>query len=580
MKNKSIRLIGIICAVCTMISACKKDPHEVAHEPLTEAPAAVNYVVQGANIQINWTKPAEDFDYYTLELSKVENFSVLDRQEQVDADHESIILRNMDLAENYYVRIRTARSSPESFSDWANLVVVTNPSDILLPIKRADIDGSRVNVSWVFPQAENETADKITHIVLVPTFGLPREISLSDADKDAQKLTISELDQDMEYEIRIFNGSFLRGRQLFTTPASSINGVWTLSPHSDLKDAVERSINGDEILLNPGIYDSWDEEMYIGNKSITIKAADESVGATVYVKGFVLTGGGNTRLQFVGLDFSGARINRYKQEIPNTPDSRWNSWLVEMADDAADFDVVSFEDCTIRNYYTGLLNMQSGQVGSLVSIDNTIVRAMGNDGLHPFINVGAARIKKGMFTNSTFSNTNKLFIDVDREKNPENDIDFLFKNNTVDNSWSASAFDFKASKLPTKVRLENNIFSNIQCAANFFNNFAHVANDFDKRLINCNFFNVTSKSTIYGSNSSNMPVHNWELRHPNNKWNEVVPAFEMNDESHENPNSIREYPMAFDPEYVNAENGDFTIGQDSELRLVAAGTPIGDPRWW
>lgn len=577
--KKYIRLIGVICMVCTMLSACKKDPQE-AYGPLTEAPAQLNYVVQGANIQINWNTPSEVFDYYLLELSKEENFSVLDRQEQIAAEKESIILRNMDLAENYYARIRTVRSSPESSSDWASLVIVTNPSDILLPIMREDIDGDRVNVSWVFPHSDNETAERITHIVIVPAFGLPREISLSTADKMAQELTISELDEDMEYEVRIFNGSLLRGRQLFTTPASSVNGVWTLSPHSDLKDAVERSANGDEILLNPGVYDFWNEEIAIDNKSITIKAADESVGATVYVKSFVLTGGGNMAVQFAGLDFSGARIDRFKQEIPNTPDSRWNSWLVEIADDAAGFAELSFEGCMIRNYYTGLLNMQSGQVGDVLLIDNSILHAIGNDNLHSFINVGAARIKKGVFTNSTFYNTNKMFINVDRERNLENDIDFLFKNNTVDNSWSASAFDFKASKLPTKVRLENNIFSNINCAANFFNNFAHVANDFDKRLINCNFFNVTSKSTIYGSNSSNMPVHNWELRHPNNIWDEVIPAFVMNDEHHENPNSIQEYPVAFDPKYADVDNGVFTIGQDSELRALYGGEPIGDPRWW
>ncbi|TYR37982.1 DUF4957 domain-containing protein [Sphingobacterium phlebotomi] len=578
MKDYIAKIVWIVCMFCTVLSGCKKDPQEV-DEPLTESPAQLVYILQGSNIQISWKKPAEVFDYYLIELSKVPDFSVLDRQEQVTADNEAVILRGLDLAENYYARIRTARTTPESFSGWVDLTIVTNPSDILLPIKRESIDGDRVTVSWAYPQTDEGTSNLVTHITMIPTFGLAREIRLSEEHKQAQTLTIDDLEKDMEYEVRIYNDSFLRGSQFFATPASPINGVWTLNPHSDLKDAVERSAEGDQILLNPGIYNFWNEEIYVDSKTLTIRSADEREGATVYVKAFVIQGG-NAGVYFSRLDISGSRIDRFKQEIPNTPDTRWNSWLIELASEATGFGHVSFESCTIRNYYTGLLNMSEGQLGEELTIENTLVSAMGNDGLHPFINVGAARIKKGVFTNSTFYNTNKMFINVDREKNLENDIDFLFKNNTVDNSWSASAFDFKASKLPTKVRLENNIFSNINCAANFFNNFAHVANDFDKRLINCNFFNVTSKSTIYGSNSSNMPVDNWELRHPNNRWNEVVPAFVMNDENHENPNSIQEYPLAFDPKYTDADNGDFTIGQDSELRNHAAAHPIGDPRWW
>ena len=579
MKRYIIQLIGLVLLCSTIFWSCKKDP-VTGGGMLSEAPSNIEYMVQQTNVKISWTKPGESFDTYFLELSKFADFSVIDQSEFVEADKESVILRGLDLAENHYVRIRTQKSSPDSQSDWAQLRITTNPSDILMPIAREHVSGTSVTVSWDFPHTDEFTSEDVSHILLVSEFGLAREMKLSEQQIVAKSMTIDDLEKDMAYEVRIYNNAFLRGRQEFITGAESVNGVWTLSPHSDLKDAIERSADGDQIVLKAGIYDFWNEEILIDNKHISIKSVGDAIDAKVYVKSFVLKGSGNAGISFAGLDLSGTRVDSYKKEIPNTADTRWNSWLIRVDGDATGFDAVSFDNCKIRSYYTGLLTISEEQVGNSVSINDAVVTQMGEDGQHAFINVGAARIKAGSFTNSTFYKNNKMFINVDREKNLQNDIDFLFKNNTVDNSWSAMAFDFKASKLPTVVRLENNLFSNITTAANFFNNFAHVANDFDKRLLNCNFWNVNSKSTIYGSNSSNMPVHSWELRHPNNRWNEVVPAFVMNDANHANPNSIQEYPMAFDPKYENAESGNFKISADSELRAAAGGNAIGDPRWW
>ncbi|MEI6949681.1 hypothetical protein V9K67_21015 [Paraflavisolibacter sp. H34] len=63
-------------------------------------------------------------------------------------------------------------------------------------------------------------------------------------------------------------------------------------------------------------------------------------------------------------------------------------------------------------------------------------------------------------------------------------------------------------------------------------------------------------------------------------WNEVVRAFVMNDAAHENPLSIREYPVSIDPQYANPEGLDFTIPAANALRNLAGGAAIGDPRWW
>jgi len=574
----NISKANIVVLMFVLLSSCIKDP--IQPGPLSQAPSGLAYAIQGPNVQVSWTKPSESFDNYTLEWSKFEDFSILEGTQTINKDEEQHILRSLGLGENHFVRIRTNRISPQGFSEWTGLRLTTNPADILLPISSEDINGTTVTLKWEFPTLDDPNFSKsVTRVVLTPAFGEAKEVSISTQNQADQSLQVTGLQKDMQYTVRIYNQYFARGTQMFTTIAEAVNGVWNLSPHSDLKSAVELSVNGDQIVLKPGVYNFWNSDIEVINKSIVIKAADNQQKPKVYVKGF-LVDGASSGVEFKGIDFSGSRITEFKQEIPNTPDTRWNSWLITIKTSSLGFDAIKFDDCVIRNYYTGLLRMVEGQTGNNLTINNSIVKYTGGDAVEPFIKTIAARLKVGVFTNSTYYMNNKMFIAIDREKNLSNDIDFTFKNNTVDNSWAAMAFDFKASKAPTKALFENNIFSNITCAANFFNNFAHVANNFDKRLINCNFFNVRSKATIYGSNSSNMPIFNWELRHPNNLWNEVKPAFVMNDASHANPNSVKEYPVAIDPQYEDAENLNFKISANSGLRMLDGGKPVGDPRWW
>jgi hypothetical protein len=578
-KNFNSRL-GLYILILFTIFACKKERYYAPLDSISEFKS----VVEGSSVQLVWQSPSVEFDNFTLEVSKSPDFSILENSSSIDKSSTSHILRGLDLGEEYFARIRTFRNFPNSNSEWSNLNFTTKQGNILLPISMNDIDGNKVTIKWEFPENE-PIPPHITKLMIIPNAGQAIEVQLTANDIANKSVIFDRLEKDVQYTVRIYNNKFLRGTEVFTTSAESVNGVWTLSPHSNLKAAVELSKTGDNIILKPGTYNFWLDTISIDSKNITIKAQETAtIKPKLYVKNFNIKGTG-TSITFTGVDLSGSRITDFKQEIPNSPDTRWNRWLISINKTASDFNEIKFDNCIIRNYYTGVLEMVPGQVGNSVTINNSIIHHTGEDQLFPLLSVGIARVKEGIFTNSTYYKTNKLFITVDNEhpqtKRPIlNHINFTFKNNTVDNSWNHSAFDFKAGLLPTKVLLENNIFSNINCAQNFFSNFAQLANNFDKRLINCNFYNVLSKATIYGKNSSNMPVHSWELRHPNLIWNEVKPAFLMNDATHINPNSIKEYPLSIDPGYTDAANLNFTIPATSILRTVDGGKPIGDPRWW
>lgn len=577
MKNIQSLMVLLAIISVTILMSCKKDGANSL--PLDRSPENFNSVVDGFNIQLQWTAPEEDFDHYLLQISKSEDFSTLEFQVQVDRTENSYIYRKIDAGVTYFARIRTMRTGPESFSRWTELQFMAAKGNILSPILRENVNGPAVTLRWNL-EATDPTLNKVTRIVLVPHVGQQIEIPLSPQHIQAKSITYDKLSKDTRYTVRIYNENFVRGTQIFTTIAQSVNGIWTLGSHSDLKAAIEQSKTGDKIILKAGIYSYWNESILINNKNITISAEENSVvKPKVYVSKIVVKGL-ESGLSLNGLDLSGARLSEFKQEIPNNPDTRWSEWLLSVEDASSTFATISFDDCIIRSYNTGLIKMVKGQIGNKLVIHNSIIHHLGEDQLSPLIEIGPARIKEGIFSNSTYYMAGKMFIMIDREANLNNDILFTFKNNTVDRSWSASAFDFKASKAPTRVLLENNIFSNITSAANFFSNFAQLANNFDKRLINCNFHNVNSKATIYGSNQSNMPVHSWELRHPNFNWNEVRPAFLMNGANHPNPHSVNKYSLSIDPEYKNATNLDFTIPANNALRALVPNTILGDPRWW
>ncbi|PRD49301.1 fibronectin type III domain-containing protein [Sphingobacterium haloxyli] len=567
-------LLFLWLTVCFI--GCKKDNALESNQ--TDPIQNLRYIVQGEHAKVAWDPSEHAFSHYTIELSRLADFSVLNQTQTVDNSAQEYVFWKLDPGEDYYCRIK--RVKDESETEWSTVNFNTSESNILVPVQREDVDGDVVRIRW----DPISTDIKLSKITLKPTLGLIQEHMLSPTDLGNKYINVGDLDADMAYEVRLYDGDFVVGKTSFVTMAVPVNGVWTLSPHSDLITAIETSAPGDRLLLNPGVYDLSTLIPRILDKVISLEGLDETDMPQLYARNFLLTGA-RSGISFKNLNISGARIDEYNTELPNSQDHLWNTWLVSLDEASANLDAITFDNCVIGNYSAGLFQMNDNnrpphKVGNAIAVNNCVVYDLGADNDSPTLRINAAQVLEIAVTNSTFYRTNRLFVKIDAERNPANVIDFTFRNNTVHDSWAGGSFDFLAVKAPSKFLLENNNLSDMTSSGNFFPNFAYVANDFDKRIINTNFFNVLSKSTIYGSNQSNMPVHSWELRHPNTRWNEVLPAFIMNDDNDENPNSIQAYTVSYDPGYADADNGDFTVSASSALRAVDGGNAIGDPRWW
>ena len=578
---KYLKLNSLSLYLCLFVSlfSCRKEVSTpLAPEPVTN----LQYAISDGRVNLTWQPSGNGYDAFQLELSRMADFSVINENIEVNGNVNQHSFWRLPLGEVYHVRVRAASALNGLFSDWATLSFETVENNILYSIAEDKVTANSVMFNWSNPDdGNNNQSGKITHIELRPFKGAVIRHNLLAQDLSARQTSVSSLAANMQYVATIYNDRFPLGTQTFATHAQPEGNTWKLEPYSDLVYAIKAAKNNDILLLNEGIYNYATVEIPIDNKIITIKAA-EGVNARprLYTRLLSLQGA-LSGLNLERLEISGARLDSYKQELPDAADHQWNDWVINHSNGQNTISL-KLDDCIVRNYHTGLFNLNgsTGKVMESITINNSILHHLGADNETGVLNVGAAQLKKAVISNSTFYLANKIFIVVDAERNPNNVIDFTFKNNTVDSSFTAGGFDFKAVKAPSKFLMENNIISNLTSGGNFFLNFAYTANNFEKRLAFTNFYKVRSKSTIYGSNSSNMPIHSWELRHPNTVWTEVTPGFTMNDASHANPNSIKEYPFSYDPQYKDKENGDFTVNAASPLRANDQGRIIGDPRWW
>ncbi len=578
---KYLKLSSLALYLCLFVSlfSCRKEvSNPLPPEPVTN----LQYAISDGRVNLTWQPTGSGYNAFQLELSRMADFSVINETVEVLGDVNQHSFWRLPLGEVYHARVRSASTQNGLFSDWTTLSFETVENNILYSVAEDKITANNVVLNWGMPNnAGSNQSSKITHIELRPFKGAVIIHTLTPQDLSAQQTSVPSLAVNMQYVATIYNDRFPLGTQTFATNAQPEGNTWKLEPYSNLVYAIKTAKHNDILVLNEGTYNYATTEIPIDNKLITIKAADGlNAKPRLYTRLLSLRGA-LSGLNLKGLEISGARLDAYKQELPDAADHQWNDWVVNHSSGQ---NTVSLEvdDCIVRNYHTGLFNLSgaTGKVMESVTINNSIFHHLGADNETGFLNIGAAQLKKAMVSNSTFYLANKMFIAIDAERNTNNVIDFSFKNNTVDSSFTAGGFDFKAVKAPSKFVMENNIISNLTCGGNFFLNFAYTANNFEKRLVFTNFFKVRSKSTIYGANSSNMPLHSWELRHPNTVWTEVAPGFLMNDASHPNPNSIKEYSFSYDPQYKDKENGDFTVNAASPLKANAQGKIIGDPRWW
>ncbi|MCH5719590.1 DUF4957 domain-containing protein [Niabella hibiscisoli] len=355
-----------------------------------------------------------------MELSRLADFSVINETIEVNEDVNQHSFWRLPLGEVYHVRVRSASTKNGLFSNWVALSFETIENNILYSVTEDKVTVNSVVFNWNTPDnGSDNLSTKVTHIELKPFKGAVIKHNLSPQDLSTQQTSVPSLAVNMQYVATIYNDRFPLGTQAFATNAQPDGNTWKLEPYSNLVYAIKAAKDQDIILLNEGVYNYATTEISIDDKLITIKAADGVKAKPRLYSRLLSLRGSLSGLNLEGIEISGARLDEYKQELPDAADHQWNDWVVNHSSGQNTVSL-KVDNCIVRNYHTGLFNLSgtTGKVMESVTINNSILHHLGTDNETGLLNVGAAQLKKAMISNSTFYLANKIFVAIDAEKTP------------------------------------------------------------------------------------------------------------------------------------------------------------------
>src|SRR5688572_29466442 len=94
----------IILSLLLINVSCKKEDLQ----PITSKPSLVQFNLLGNNAQVTWETSGDDYTDFTIELSKVADFSILDETKTTST--KSVIVRNLNPGGVYYARVKANKA--------------------------------------------------------------------------------------------------------------------------------------------------------------------------------------------------------------------------------------------------------------------------------------------------------------------------------------------------------------------------------------------------------------------------------------------------------------------------------------
>ncbi|MDU1889972.1 MAG: DUF4957 domain-containing protein [Dysgonomonas sp.] len=324
-------------------------------------------------------------------------------------------------------------------------------------------------------------------------------------------VTIEGLVSETKYTAVLMNGSKVRGTLTFVTPLDLGDAIQVF-PTDNLSELIANANDNDVFALMPGEYAVSKLSII---KNISIKAA-KSLNKPVLKTIISMEAGVSLELKDVILD--GAGIG--KDGVNGDQAIQFNTAGVDYGD-------ISIVGCEIKNYLKGLLYLNVAAVANSVTIDNCILSNIECNG-GDFFDCRAGTPKTVTFTNNTVYKSvgaRDLFR-IDDKSSAFAGVapTVLISNNTLVGVSNISTYRLLYIRWKNNsVTLTNNIITNTVGALK------HNSTNLTSSDRN-NYFDA---STMSGADTGNKTT--------------------------------------FDPEFKNAANGDFTVGNSS--------VRVGDPRW-
>ena len=522
---KHIALYTMMFGLGTLaLTSCDDAMDEITSIVLNRDFAPIGLEAKSAtenSITLEWTK-SHDNVTYTIELFADDSLTFEGTASNTYTDIEATKLKISGLVYDtkYSARVMTIdNDDPNRNSKWSNVFFRTSAQQIFETPTENDIADRSVIMTW--PAGEAATTVRV-----YVDDNLVKEQPVTADEVNEGKVVVTGLEPETAYTIRLYNGEKQRGSKDITTIAD-LNGATLVHEGDDLRTLIEAANDGDVFALYGGTH-------IIPDSDTEGKASSVKVTKSITIKGIYPTNVPVIKGRFEIYDGASLDISQVVIDgIDNsTTDQAFNFKTAE-----ATYPRLRVENAEIKNFGKGVYYLNVAATVQELTFYNCLIHDIVCDGGDMF------DCRKGR-------------------------IDALnFQQCTIYNSCAARDFirmdDASARGGTPTITVDH---CTIDGCANGGKRMLYVR--YVRNVINWTNNIVTNTGAVW-SNQSKTGV-------PQFQNNVYFNCAKLNIADVEGKTNMfaDEAGKEADPQYKDAANGDFTVGNESVSKLG-----VGDPRW-
>lgn len=552
-KFKRLAGITLIVLSLPLLISCDRDDDANLGPIKMFTPGTVN--TQGFDNEARLTWDPSLFtgnigETYTAQVSLDSLFTneaeiILEKQ----TDTTGIVFTDAELEvrKTYFARIKANAYEDRPESNWTpGYSFRIRGIQILYDVYAPEVGANSATIRWMprdgvsSVSIQEFTQEAGEERVLV---GDPIDVSVTPAEAAEGVKLLTDLSPETKYQIDLYQGSISVGYRAFTTSKISIYTT-TLSPGDDLSDAIDASVDGDVIALNPGSYDESDSNFNITGKSISIVSTSSNPRDTkVMFKEFTLNGDG------AGITIDGIELDGSNGAL----------YLINLTGGETNFGNVRFNNSIIHDVSTSAFRANrgpnSGYFMDSFTIDYSLIYNISPSN-YGFLHLDELIFNEINITNSTIYTSADLLIRRRQSLDAPGPTPIvLIDYCTINSIGSSSNYTlYDGGSVDVNLIITNSIIANIPLPGSTVGEslLRLDGSGSSARIANNNFFNLKNSSEADAV----------DLTIPEQPYITVENIFRIN--------------LGWDGTTTN-----FTVSQNPGLQSASSvGGLIGDPRWW
>ena len=467
------------------------------------------------SITLEWTKSHENVTY-TVEIFADDSLAFAGSATNTFTGVEATKLKIIGLVYDtkYSARVMTIDNDNSSRnSKWSNVFFRTSAQQIFETPTENDIADRSVIMTW--PAGEAATSVRV-----YADESLVKEQPLTADEVAAGKVTVTGLEPETTYAIRLYNGEKQRGSKTVTTIAD-LNGATLVREGDDIRAIIEAAEDGAVLALYGGTH-------VIADAEEAGKAGAAKVSKSIVIKGIYPTNVPIVKGRFEILDGASLELN---QIILDGKDNSSTDQAFNFKTADVTYPLLSVQNSEVRNFGKGVYYINVASTVQKLEFLNTKIHGIECDGGDMF-DCRKGRIDELNFINCAMYNScaKRDFIRMDDASSLGGTPTITVDHCTINACANASKRLLYVRYVGNVIKWTNNLVTNIagvwsnqsKTAVPEFSNNAYFKCD------NLNKLDVEGKTNLF----------------------------------------IDEAGKAVgDPKYKDAENGDFTVGNEDVSKL-------------